>query len=64
MLTPEMKQALTILQDNNGKHTNNIIHHIQNELHCGPTKAGNLLKALVKEGYAEIKEFRIYTQKR
>lgn len=55
----EAERTLEILRESDGKHTNHVLKQLQKEFACGPTRAGNLLRHAVKNGYAEIQGLRI-----
>ena len=55
----ETEKVVETLETCDGKHTNYALNQLQKEFACGPTRAGNLLRHAVKNGYAEIQGLRI-----
>lgn len=56
----ETMKVVETLQTCDGKHTNYALNQLQKKFGCGPTRAGNLLRHAVKNGYAEIQGLRVH----
>jgi len=56
----DSRRFLEVLQDYDGKHSHFILTKVMERCECGPVRAGNLVKHLVRTGQAHEKGLRFY----
>ena len=54
------RKVLELLHEYDGKHSNYILNKVMERCECGPVRAGNLLKHLVRTGQAHERGLRFY----
>ena len=55
MILPAEEDLMrSILKQYSGKHSNKVLNEVMRGFSCGPVRAGNLLKEMVRRGEAQI----------